>query len=106
MVLVVIAVARIGRRADTLRVPALRVKQIIVLGRCPLVFAALDGHLMVGIGDNLVDADIGESVIQMLNQTGCARLLQLDVPVRGNVLLFIRECALQGEASEAEQLLR
>lgn len=102
MVLVVLAVARIDRRADALRVPALRVELVVVLGRRPLVSAVLDSHLMVGIGDDLVDADIGKSVIQMFDQAGCAILLQLDVLVGGNVLPFIRERALQGEAGEAE----
>lgn len=106
VILVVFTVARIGRRADALRKPALGVEQIVVLGRRPLVFVALAGHLMVDIGDDLVDADIGKSVIEMLNQAGCARLLQLDVLVCGNVVPLIRERALQGETGEAEYLQR
>lgn len=89
LVLVVLDVARIDRRAESLRVPALRVEQVVVVGRRPLVSAALDGHLMVDIGDDFVNADVGQSVIQMLDQARCATLLQLDVLIGGDVVPFI-----------------
>ena len=81
VILVILAVARICRRADALRKPALGVEKIVVLGCRPLVFVACDSHLMIDIGDDLVDADIGQSVIQMLDKAGRPRLLQLNILV-------------------------